>query len=112
GHAEELRKRAGVREAGLRVLSGTEVRAPLATARTVSAGAKPLGDDHGTGADRVDPGPDRFDSAGPFVARADRVADVRRGPAAVEHVDVGAADADRADANEHLAGSRLRNGHA
>ncbi len=104
---EEVREGAGVRETGLRVLRGAEIRATFAASSAVTAGAKAFRDDGRSFADILHTRPHRFDRACPFVPGDDRVGHVGRGAPALEHLDVRTADAGGTDANEHLAGTGL-----
>ena len=107
-NAEEIREGARVGESGFRVVRGAEVRPSFAAASAVAAGAKALCYDRVPFGDVLDVGPDRFDQPCPLVARDDRIAHVARRPATLEDLDVRAADACSADADEDLAGTGLR----
>ena len=107
GNREEVRERAGVREPGLGIVGGAEVRPAFAAPSAVAAGTETLCDDNGSLVDVLDTGPDGLHRSCPFMAGDDRIAHVRRRPPPLEHLDVGTADTGGADAHKHFAGTWL-----
>jgi hypothetical protein len=93
------------RPTGDRVLQRHARRRPAAPAvRALATGRSPREHDLVAGREPFDTLADRLHHAGPFVAEHHRR---RPLPLALDDVQVGAADADRGHADEHLAGPRL-----
>ena len=111
GDGQALGQGAGVGEAGLGVPGRAKVGPSLGAAVADAAGAQPLGHHRVARGEVAHPGAERLDPPGPFVSRHHRVADVGGRPAAVEQLEVGAADPGGLHRDQHLPGARDRLRH-